>query len=273
MDEIPFIVPPLAEQQAIAAYLDAKCGKVDSLVAELDQQVSDLSDLKKSEISRVVTKGLDPNVSLKDSGIEWIGMIPKNWIVVPLKRTGFFENGLTYSPSDVCDDDGVLVLRSSNIQNSELSFEDNVYVSKAPSELLVKKGDIIVCSRNGSAALIGKCAQIKEDIHASFGAFMMRYSPNINVRFSFYAFQNAMGMNRSLYTTSTINQLTKGVISMISLAIPNEQEQQAIADYLDAYCSKIDATISEIKSQIADLKLYKQSIISEAVTGKIRVTD
>ena len=108
----------------------------------------------------------------KDSGVKWIGEIPNHWEVVPLKRTGSFENGLTYSPNDIRDK-GYIVLRSSNIQNSKMNYEDTVYVESVPNDLLVKKGDIIICSRNGSASLVGKCAKFDGKIAATFGAFMM----------------------------------------------------------------------------------------------------
>lgn len=171
-------LPSLNEQTAIATYLDTHCAKIDNLISIQQKRIALLQELKQSVITHAVTKGLNPNVEMKQSGVEWIGDVPKHWEVMPLKFTGTFGNGLTYSPKDVVDN-GILVLRSSNIQNSSLSFEDNVYVSKVSRDLLVKKGDIIICSRNGSAALVGKSAFVDKELNATFGAFMMRYIPNI----------------------------------------------------------------------------------------------
>ena len=261
-------VPPLAEQEVIAAYLDQKVGKIDAILSEKEAMVEQLQQYRKSLISETVTRGLDPNVPMKDSGIDWIGQIPQHWSVVKLKYTGNFDNGLTYSPNDVVEN-GILVLRSSNIQNQKLAFEDNVYVKNAPEDLMVKSGDIIICSRNGSANLVGKCAYVDDIENTSFGAFMMRYRPSINGKFAFYAFQSATDSYKGLFSTSTINQLTKGVIDQMYIVVPPITEQQEIAVILDSDLAKIDISISELQSQIEDLKAYKSSVITEAVTGKV----
>ena len=203
--------------------------------------------------------------SYKDSGVEWIGKVPSHWEVVPLKFTGKFGNGLTYSPKDVVDN-GILVLRSSNIQNSSLSFEDNVYVSSVSKELLVNKGDIIICSRNGSAALVGKSAFIDKDINATFGAFMMRYIPKIHKKYGFYLFKTAIGRYKGYFATTTINQLTKSTIGEMKVPLANTDEQSTIANYLDKKCSEIDNVISAQQKRIALLQELKQSVITHAVT-------
>lgn len=203
--------------------------------------------------------------SYKDSGVEWIGEVPSHWEIVPLKFTGEFSNGLTYSPKDVVDY-GILVLRSSNIQNSSLSFEDNVYVSNVSKALLVQKGDVIICSRNGSAALVGKSAFIDKDINATFGAFMMRYIPKINKKYGFYLFQTAIGRYKGYFATTTINQLTKSTIGEMKVPLANTEEQTAIVDFLDKKCSEIDHVISAQQKRIALLQELKQSVITHAVT-------
>lgn len=203
--------------------------------------------------------------SYKDSGVEWIGEVPSHWEVMPLKFTGTFGNGLTYSPKDVVDN-GILVLRSSNIQNSSLSFDNNVYVSSVSKELLVNKGDIIICSRNGSAALVGKSAFIEMDINATFGAFMMRYIPNINKKYGFYLFQTAIGRYKGYFATTTINQLTKSTIGEMKVPLANIEEQQKIVSYLDKKCSEIDKVISAQQKRIALLQELKQSVITHTVT-------
>ena len=202
----------------------------------------------------------------KDSGIQWVGEIPSHWEIVKLRYTGTFENGLTYSTGDIVEDDGILVLRSSNIQNEHITFDDCVYVNSVPKELMVSKGDIIICSRNGSAALIGKCAIIEDDVKASFGAFMMRYRANINNKFAFYLFLSAVANYRGLFSTSTINQLTMSIINQMQVALPSDTEQKNIATYLDRKVSQIDATIAEKEQMLEDLKAYRSAIISEAVT-------
>lgn len=265
-------VPPISEQAAIATYLDTHCAKIDNLISIQQKRIALLQELKQSVITHAVTKGLNPNVEMKQSGVEWIGDVPKHWEVMPLKFTGTFGNGLTYSPKDVVDN-GILVLRSSNIQNSSLSFEDNVYVSKVSRDLLVKKGDIIICSRNGSAALVGKSAFVDKELNATFGAFMMRYIPNIEKKYGFYLFQTAIGQYKGYFSTTTINQLTKTTIDDIKIPLAMAEEQAAIASYLDHKCATIDTSISNAQHQIDLLQEYKQSLITEVVTGKRKVTD
>lgn len=266
------LVPPVTEQVAIATYLDTHCAKIDNLISIQQKRIALLQELKQSVITHAVTKGLNPNVEMKQSGVEWIGDVPKHWEVMPLKFTGTFGNGLTYSPKDVVDN-GILVLRSSNIQNSSLSFEDNVYVSKVSRDLLVNKGDIIICSRNGSAALVGKSAFVDKELNATFGAFMMRYIPNIEKKYGFYLFQTAIGQYKGYFSTTTINQLTKTTIDEIKVPLAMAEEQAAIASYLDRKCATIDTSISNAQHQIELLQEYKQSLITEVVTGKRKVTD
>lgn len=265
-------LPSLNEQTVIAAYLDTHCAKIDNLISIQQKRIALLQELKQSVITHAVTKGLNPNVEMKQSGVEWIGDVPKHWEVMPLKFTGTFGNGLTYSPKDVVDN-GILVLRSSNIQNSSLSFEDNVYVSKVSRDLLVKKGDIIICSRNGSAALVGKSAFVDKELNATFGAFMMRYIPNIEKKYGFYLFQTAIGQYKGYFSTTTINQLTKTTIDEIKVPLAMAEEQAVIASYLDHKCATIDTSISNAQHQIELLQEYKQSLITEVVTGKRKVTD
>ena len=205
----------------------------------------------------------------KDSGIEWIGEIPDSWCLQRLKTVGDYRNGLTYSPEDICEgNNGTLVLRSSNIKEGKISLDDNVYVSSnIPQRLKVKKGDILICSRNGSRDLIGKNALIPEDINASFGAFMMIFRCK-NPKY-FYYILNSHIFNYYLgsFFTSTINQLTgTNFGNMRIVYCPNIKEQEAIAGYLDQKCGAIDETIEKQKSVIEKLKEYKQSIITQAVT-------
>jgi type I restriction enzyme S subunit len=267
------IFPPIDEQKAIAAYLDEKTGKIDKLIAEKTKQVEDLRSFRTSVITEAVTHGLNPNVPLRQSGIDWLGEIPEHWNESKLKYIGEARNGLTYSPEDISDENGLLVLRSSNIQNERLSFNDNVYVSKQVDELMMREGDILICSRNGSASLVGKCAIIPSDINATFGAFMMRYRSKIDKKFTLYLVRTTLAQYKSKFATSTINQLTNTMIGDMQVPVPPISEQQEIANYLDEKTAKIDKLINELNNQLAELAEYKQAVISEAVTGKVDVRD
>ena len=263
-------LPPLSEQQAIVQFLDKKTGQIDQSIALLETQKTDLQAYRQALITETVTKGLNPNAPMKDSGIQWIGEIPEHWDTTKLKYMGESRNGLTYSPNDVTDS-GVLVLRSSNIQDSRLAFDDNVYVEKAPDFLRMHKGDLLICSRNGSISLVGKCAYIPEDMDAVFGAFMLRYRPNKPNRFVYYVVQDAIRNYKAFYATSTVNQLTVDIFGNMQVSLPPLSEQQAIVKYLDKKTGDIDAALKQIDTQIADLQAYRTALISEAVTGKIDV--
>lgn len=271
MKMIKVAMPSLEEQKTISSYLDTATSEIDKAIAMQQKMIDLLNERKQIIIQNAVTKGLDENVEMKESGVEWIGRIPKHWEVKPLKYTGTFDNGLTYSPNEIVED-GVLVIRSSNIQYSKLIFDDNVFVEIAPQSLMVQRGDIIICSRNGSADLVGKCAIVEENINATFGAFMMRYTPNIDNRYAFFLLQTAIGSYKGLFSTSTINQLTKTIIGKMKVPLTEMSEQQQIAAYLDSKMQRFDTAISNCQRQITLLQERKQIIINEVVTGKVRVS-
>lgn len=271
MKKIILPVPPLEEQEKIANYLDKKVSDIDLIIEKTKATIEDYKKYKQSIITEAVTKGINPNVEMKDSGIEWIGEIPKEWEVLRLKNLGEYRNGLTYSPSDmVNENEGILVLRSSNVQQGKLVFNDNVYVNtKIKTELMVKKGDILICSRNGSKELIGKNAIIDSDIKASFGAFMMIFRSKYS-KYMYYILNSAVfSYYLGTFLTSTINQLTGNNFRSMKIVFCNKKEEQnQIAEYLDKKTSEIDTLITKKEALITELEEYKKSLIYECVTGK-----
>ena len=210
-----------------------------------------------------------PYPNYRDSGIEWLGDVPSHWQTKRLKRIGEAIIGLTYSPDDVVDEGfGTLVLRSSNVQEGRILLHDNVYVSvPIPEKLRTKSGDILICSRNGSRALIGKNALIEErSAGMSFGAFMTVFRSDLNgyLRYVFnsYLFES----QSSSFLSSTINQLTSGNLLGMTVPLPPLSEQAAIARFLDRETAKIDALVEEQKLLIDLLKEKRQAVISHAVT-------
>lgn len=266
-------LPPKDEQIKIADFLDERCAEIDKLSEDIQKQIDILNNYKKSVITRAVTKGLDPNAEMKDSGIDWIGQIPKGWEMLRIKNLGTARNGLTYSPNDLAtEEDGTLVLRSSNVKDGKINLEDNVYVScKIPSNLMVKKGDILICSRNGSRELIGKNAII-DDIHATYGAFMMVYR-SIDPEYLYYILNSEVfSYYLGTFFTSTINQLTgQNFNNMKIVFCPDKNERAKIVEYLKEKTLDIDYSIQIKRQQLDNLNTYKKSIIYEYVTGKKRV--
>ena len=270
---IPTVRPTFNEQVKIAKYLDEKCEKIDKLIKLQNEQLERLKEYKLNFITEIITKGIKSKASLKDSGIEWIGQIPSHWQVLRMKNIGKCFGGLTYSPEDVCNEgEGTLVLRSSNIKEGQLVFTDNVYVKQKEGIPFVKKGDIFICSRNGSRELIGKNAYIDKDYPYSFGAFMMVFRPNkgtnplyIQKILSSQIFKYYLGT----FLTATINQLTKSNFDNMKIVYcPNIEEQEEIVKHIENKTVKIESLIKEKEKKIAKLQDYKKSLIYECVTGK-----
>ena len=207
---------------------------------------------------------------MKESGIDWIGQIPEEWEVIKFKYLGDVKQGLTYSPSDIVDkDEGILVLRSGNIQNGVLDFTNNVYVkTKVAESIVLRKNDILITARNGSSALIGKNAIIDTDIKATFGAFMMVFRTNKSLiaKFAFYLMNISFNFYRTFFATSTVNQLTAAIFNGIEVPLPSISEQQKIADFLDKKTAQLDKIKALLGEQIQKLKDYRASLIYETVT-------
>lgn len=267
-------VVPLGEQKSIATFLDRETSKLDILIREQKELITLLQEKRQALISNAVTKGLNPKAKMKDSGVEWLGEVPEHWEVKPLKYLGEAITGLTYDPTEVVDEgDGVLVLRSSNVQERRITFEDNVYVkSKIPDHLLTKMGDILICSRNGSRALIGKNAKINSSCeNITWGAFMTMFRSPYH-EFLFFVFNSPIFVSQSsLFLTATINQLTIGNLNSLIIPFPPLDEQKAIAAFLEGESIKIDTLIKEAEETIELMHEHRASLISEAVTGKIDV--
>ena len=173
----------IAEQQAIANFLDLETAKIDALIAKKLRLIELLQEKRTALISQAVTKGLNPDVPMKDSGIEWLGEIPEHWKVKKMKYVGKAFIGLTYDPSDVVDEsNGMLVLRASNIINGRFSNEGNVFVNcNIPDNLITKTNDILICARSGSRSLIGKNIKLDHSrAGVTFGAFMLVFRSQYN---------------------------------------------------------------------------------------------
>lgn len=265
--------PPYSIQRNIAVFLDFECARIDAVMEQTRASIEEYKKLKQSIITEAVTKGIRPNRPMKDSGIEWIGLIPEEWEITKFKKLGKCRNGLTYAPEDQCGEEGTLVLRSSNIQDGKLELTDCVYVSKRiPDDLMVKPNDILICSRNGSAKLIGKNAIIPENLTASFGAFMMIYRCNAPRYLQYVLSSNVFSYNLGTFLTVSVNQLTGKNFDNIQFPYTDDAEEQAeIIAYLDNKCSEIDKLIKEKLRFLTEMENYKKALIYEYVTGKKEV--
>jgi type I restriction enzyme S subunit len=266
--------PPEPDQHPIAFFLDRETAKIDALVEKKERLIELLQEKRTALITQAVTKGLDPTVPMKDSGVEWLGEIPAHWEVKRLRHVGSAIIGLTYEPGDVVGpDEGMLVLRASNVCDGHIVLDDNVFVKRLVRDCLVtREGDILICSRSGSRNLIGKSAKIDKTVMGlTFGAFMTVFRSVCN-DYLFYAFNSTLFNYQSgAFLTSTINQLTLGNLNSFTIPVPPSIEQIEITAFLDCEIAKIDALASRIREVIAHLREYRVALVSAAVTGKIDI--
>ena len=243
-------VPTLAEQQAIADWLDKKCGEIDRVIEKQSKRIELLEELKQSVITQAVTHGLNPNVALKKSGIEWIGEIPEHWEVAPLKRYMKFNNGQDYKEFQA--EEGYPVMGSGGCF---------AYATK-----YLYDGEAVLLGRKGT---IDKPLYVNEKFWSVDTMFYATPKKDTFVKFMYYV-AKTIPFNR--YSTATaLPSMTQTDLGNHIVAIPPRIEQFNIATYLDTETAKIDAQIAKVNKEIELLQEYKQSIITEVVTGKRKV--
>ncbi|CAM7412051.1 TPA: restriction endonuclease subunit S [Citrobacter freundii] len=264
--------PSLKEQIAIAGVLS----DTDALITELEKLIAKKQAIKTATMQQLLTGrtrlpqfAKHPDGVLKGNKPSELGLIPEDWICVKLGEIGQCIIGLTYSPRDVSDT-GTLVLRSSNVQNNKLAYQDNVFVNMdLPERVIVRKGDILICVRNGSRKLIGKCALIDHAAEGcAFGAFMAIYRTKAH-DFIFYQFQSNLIHNQIDETMgATINQITNKDLSGFIISMPScDQEQTAIATIL----LDMDAELEALEQKLAKIRDIKQGMMQQLLTGRIRL--
>ena len=197
-----------------------------------------------------------------------IGIIPEDWDVVPLLEKCQLINGLTYHPTNV-KPYGILVLRSSNIQNDDFAFTDNVFVDIEVSDnLLIKSEDILICVRNGSSSLIGKCAMASKNYNATFGAFMAVLRGNNNGYIYQLLLQKTIQKAITKNSDSAINQITNGDLKKVQIPFPTAKKER---DTIVSYLSDLDILIKGLNRLITKKKNIKQGAMQELLTGKRRL--
>lgn len=253
-------IPPLPEQNKIAQILSTW----DQAIATTERLLDLARQQKKALMQQLLTgkkRLLDKN------GVRF----NQAWAKKPLDKLGEVISGLTYSPADVTDESGTLVLRSSNIKNGCLSFEDNVYVScSAPEKSITRENDILLCVRNGSRNLIGKSALLHGSAVGCFhGAFMSIFRAKEPI-FIFQLFQsNLFYREVAKNLGATINSINGSDLKQFSFTIPTDQEERS---KIAAVLSAADQQIETLQSQLDGLKQEKKALMQALLTGKRRVS-
>lgn len=271
------LLPPTSEQRTIASYLDQKVGQIDALISEKEKMVEDLKAYRSSLITETVTKGLNKEVEMKDSGLEWLGMVPKHWEIVPLKY--LLSEPLQYGANESADNCNPLEPRYIRItditEGGKLrkSTYRTLPYQKAEGYML-KKGDILFAR---SGATVGKTFIFEEDYDACFAGYLIKASCNERLLpmflYYFTSSNSYENWKNSIFNQATIQNIGADKYCALPITTPSSEEQKRIISFLSPKVNQIDTSISEIEHQLSDLKSYKSSLITEAVTGKIDLRD
>ncbi|MEA4986243.1 hypothetical protein SDC9_34869 [bioreactor metagenome] len=284
MTDIPriyYIIPNSVEEQtAIAAYLDRKTAEIDELIADKKRLLELYEEEKTAIINQAVTKGINPDAPMKDSGIEWLGEIPEHWETSPLKYLGKFINGFSFKSTDF-ETTGVRVLKISNIQHMRIDWSDESFIDEIFYEthenFRVLENDLVfaltrpIISTGIKVALIDTTEPILLNQRNSI------YRPtDINVKWFYYIILSSnfiQEFDSRIDKTGQQPNISSNDIGEIKITIPNEDEQYEIISFIDAVCSEIENKRVKTQKLIDLLTEYRTALISEVVTGKIKVIE
>ena len=275
LKDFPVCIPPLAEQEAIAAWLDEKCEEIDAAIAKVDREIELIDELKQSEISRVVTRGLNPDTPLRPSGIDWIGNIPEHWAIRKVAQI-FHGIGSGTTPTSGSNkyysEDGVNWLQTGDLNDGNINDTSKKITTTALTDFsslkIYPKGSIVIAMYG---ATIGKLGKLNIETTTNQACCVLPKSNEIDNDFAFYVFwAGKRALINSAYGGGQPN-ISQDTIKSFKFALPPLSEQQAIADYLDKKCAVIDGLKAKLTKKRETLTELRQSIISEVVTGKRKI--
>lgn len=286
LSKYPIVLPPSEEQDKIADFLDEKCAEIDKLSEDIQKQIDILNDYKKSVITRAVTKGLDPNAEMKDSGVEWIKQVPSTWSEHRLENLVDSRFSGAWGDDVKGNDYDRICMRIADFDYSRMRFkarEAEYYTKRNYSKAEIakktlKRGDILIeKSGGGEKTPVGRAVIYDLDNHAIFANFMecIRINDLSTANFvKYYLFCSYSHGVTNLYfnqTTGIQNLNIARYLKESKIFLPDNGEQKYLCDYLEIKCTEIDDSIVNKQRQLQNLDNYKKSIIYEYVTGKKRV--
>lgn len=272
-------LPPLSEQTKIANFLDKKCAQIDSIIEESKKSIEEYKSWKQSMIFEAVT-GKNLSCKKKDSGIEWLGEIPENFIITRIKHIATLAGRIGWQglTSQEYSDEGCYLITGINFSNGEINWESCVRVPysrwEEASQIQIENGDLLI-TKDGTVGKVAIVNNMPDKTSLNSGVLLIRQNKKVcSTRFLFWILQSNVFWKWFNYINagnSTIIHLYQHDFSNFSFPNPSIEIQNEISNYLDAKCAQIDSLISEKQSLIKDLAEYKKSLIFEAVTGKRRV--
>jgi len=280
---LPMYVPPLDEQQAIAAFLDRETDRIDFLIAKKERLIELLQEKRTALISHAVTKGLNPNAPMKDSGIEWIGRIPKSWTVKRVKylarivgRIGF--RGYT-TADQVSEGNGALTLGALHISSiGTIDLSAPIFISwdkyyESP-EIMVTKGDILVVQRGSTCGKVGWADSDYGPTTINPSLVLLK-EPVISSEYLFHCLSSCQVKSQfdRIWGTTAIPMLSQMQIGQALVCVPDSSEIDSIVQCVRRECRRIDELVDRVNNIIERLREYRSALISAAVTGKINVRE
>ncbi|MBX0329990.1 restriction endonuclease subunit S [Oscillochloris sp. ZM17-4] len=272
IENFAIALPPLAEQRAIAAFLDAETARIDALVAKQEALIATLQEKRRALISHVVTKGLDPAAPMRDSGVPWLGEVPAHWEVLKTRRITI-EHKQGYYTEQSYIDEGVKLIRITDIDDfANINFSNMPFVQVTPDNegaFGVGQGDFLF-ARSGT---IGRFGIVQYPERSVFASYLIRFRFNAYTEFLRYSFKSQNfqeGLLRSLHGGANHNVHAEDIKEQY-ITLPPISEQTVIADYLDRETTHIDTLIAKAQEMIAVLREHRTALVAAAVTGQIDV--
>ena len=268
LKDFEICLPQISEQQQIVSFLDDKTQKIDSLIQQKEKKIELLKEKRTSLINHVVTKGLDPNVEMKDSGVEWIGEIPSGWKTSKLKYSCQITYGIS-PPDTTYNDEGIgieLINGPVEYSKSDFGYTRSSKWTTEPKKYS-KKNSLLFCLRGSTT---GRMNITHKDVSIGRGVCSIN-SIQGEQWFMIYSMFILRIYIQKLISGSTFPSVTKDDVDNYVICNPPISEQQQIVEYLDKQTEEIETLIQLEQKKIDTLKEYRQSLISEVVTGKIRV--
>jgi len=272
-------IPPIEDQKSIADFLDRETAKIDEMVAKKQKMINLLKEKRQALITHAVTKGLDPKAKMKPSGIDWLGDIPEGWQALPLKRVVGIK--ITDGPHETPEilDEGVNFISAEAVKNEKIDFDlRRGFISEELHKLYSKKckpqkNDIFLIK---SGATTGNIAIVEVDFEFSIWsplALIRADEKKSRYRFLFYSLLSKLFHDQVEFSWSygTQQNIGMGVIENLIITLPPYSLQKEIADYIDRETAKIDEMMKKVEMQIEKLQEYRQALITNAVTGKIKI--
>lgn len=273
--------PPLPEQQAIAAFLDRETARIDALLAAKQRLLDLLAEQRAALITRAVTRGLDPGVSLKESGAEWLGEIPAHWEAVPLRRLAapgyktFVDGDWIESP--FITSDGIRLIQTGNVGVGAYREQGGRFISESTFHLLrctiVHPNDVLICRMAEPVGRACLAPNLGLPMITCVDVCILRPAREHDPRFLVYALSSGAYLNwmQTVCRGGTRDRVSRSMLGAIPLPMPPAAEQQAIADYLDRQTARLDALAGRVRRAMDLLREYRAALITAAVTGQIDV--